>query len=199
MRITPTFVHLVTFLSLSGICQAASVIHEKRSSLPIGWALAGRHNSAKTLPLRFGLKQSNMERLEEMLMDVSHPDSPNFGNHWSANQIADVFAPSSETVDVVHSWLADWGFAPSRISLSPTKAWIQVNATVKEAERLLQTEYQVYSHTSGADHIGACWGPTYIVPLLMPFFRLQRIPPSGACCATRGPRYSNDTLRRCAN
>ncbi|KDR74659.1 hypothetical protein GALMADRAFT_123401 [Galerina marginata CBS 339.88] len=131
------------------------VLHERRSHVPSGWSLVRRFDPSEVLPLRFGLKQSNMDKLEDFLHDVSHPDSPNYGQHWTPARIAETFAPSTETVDTVHSWLVGAGLDASRLRVSPSKAWIQVNATVEEAEHLLKTEYNVYKHEGGAQHI-AC-------------------------------------------
>jgi len=106
------------------------------------------------LPLRFGLKQSNLDRIGEMLNDVSHPESPSYGNHWTPAQVTKAFAPSTETINTVRIWLHEARFDASRLKVSPTKGWIQVNATVAEAERLLQTEYNVYTHLGGEKHVG---------------------------------------------
>ncbi|KAF8148410.1 peptidase S8/S53 domain-containing protein [Crassisporium funariophilum] len=149
-------------LALLSLCAAgkpnpssAYVLHEQRSHTPSGWSLVGRHEASQVLPLRFGLRQSNMDKLEELLNDVSHPDSPNYGNHWTPSQVAKMFSPSLETIDTIRTWLLGSGFNATRLKFSPTKAWVQVNATVEEAERLLRTEYHVYSHKGGEKHI-AC-------------------------------------------
>ena len=154
MRLSPAFANLLALLSLIMAVQAVHVLHEKRSSTPPGWSLLRKYGASEILPLRFGLKQSNMDRLDEMLFDISHPESPNFGNHWSPEQVIDTFAPSTETVDTVRNWLYEEGIDPARVLISPTKVWIQVNATVEEAERLLQTQYNVYSHVRGKKHVG---------------------------------------------
>ena len=154
MRFTPTFANLLALLSLSMAVQAAYILHEKRSRTPPGWSLVRKYGDSEILPLRFGLKQSNMDRLDEMLFDISHPESPNFGNHWSPDRVIETFAPSTETIDSVRNWLYDEGFDASRLLIAPTKVWIQVNATVEEAERLLQTQYNVYSHVGGQKHVG---------------------------------------------
>jgi tripeptidyl-peptidase I len=129
-----------------------SVLHEKRIHDPIGWERVKRHLADSVLPLRFGLMQSNLDKLEELLLDVSHPESPSYGNHWSASQVAKTFAPSKETVDAVRTWLSESGISGHR--LASGQGWIEVNATVEEAERLLGTEYYVYSHSSGKEHVG---------------------------------------------
>jgi tripeptidyl-peptidase-1 len=88
-------------------------------------------------------------------MDVSHPDSPSYGKHWSATQVAEHFAPSQDTIDAVRAWLAEEGVHPDRIRLSFAKNWIEFNATATEAEALIQAEYQVYKHRqTGHTHVG---------------------------------------------
>ncbi|KAF9553992.1 hypothetical protein CPC08DRAFT_208677 [Agrocybe pediades] len=131
------------------------VLHEKRSHVPSGWTLVKRHDPSETIPLRFGLKQTNITKLEELLFDVSHPDSPNYGKHWTPEQVARAFAPSKESVEVVRTWLAERGINKERVKISRSRGWLQVNATVEEAETMLKTQYHVYEHASGARHI-AC-------------------------------------------
>jgi tripeptidyl-peptidase-1 len=135
-----------------------SVQHAKRSVVPAGWSHARRHASDAILPLRFGLTQPNvdMHTLEELLNEVSHPDSPDYGKHWTPVRVANHFAPSDEAVDVVTSWITGSGFAGERVQVSKSKGWVMVNASVAEAERLLGTEYHVYTHEpSGTEHVGA--------------------------------------------
>ncbi|KAF8554934.1 hypothetical protein OG21DRAFT_1484296 [Imleria badia] len=129
-------------------------VHEKRTHLPAGWSLTRRHDVTSTIPLRFALKQRNIEDIGNYLYDVSHPKSPSYGKHWSTGDIACTFAPSDDTVDAVRSWLTASGVNEERIVLGRTKGWIQVDATVEEAEQLIKTEYNVYTHMSGKEHVG---------------------------------------------
>lgn len=62
------------------------------------------------------------------------------------SQIAEVFAPSRETIDVVKGWLASFKIGEDRISISKSSSWIRFNLTVGEAEELLQTKYKVSIH-----------------------------------------------------
>lgn len=131
------------------------VVHEKRTSIPSGWSLARRHDASSTIPLRFALKQKNIENVGDFLLEVSDPASPNYGKHWTAYDIARKFAPSSGTIDVVRTWLLESGIEDHRITLSTSKGWINVLVSVEEAERLMNTEYNVYKHASGTEHV-AC-------------------------------------------
>lgn len=128
------------------------VVHEKRDAAPPLWTRTRRLEADVVLPMRFGLTQSNTEKLEEMLMDIAHPASPNYGNHYSPEQIAKTFAPSRESIAAVKEWLEGSGFT-GRMRLSPSSGWIDVNATAKEAEALLDAEYHVYRHSTGAEHV----------------------------------------------
>lgn len=132
------------------------VVHEKRAQEPRNWVLTRRLEPDAVLPLRFGLAQRNLDRLEEMLTAVAHPDSPTYGQHYSVKDIVETFAPSAETVGRVVEWLTGSGFERSRLKVSGSKGWIAVNATVEEAEALLDAEYHVYTHPeTGAEQISA--------------------------------------------
>ena len=131
------------------------VVHEKRVRIPEGWKRLGKINGAQILSMRIALTQGNLDRAEEFLMEVSHPGSEKYGQHWSAKEIAETFAPSLETVDMVTNWLASAGIDPGRIRRSQSLGWLVFNATVHEAQGLLKTEYYGYKHSSGRPHV-AC-------------------------------------------
>lgn len=59
------------------------------------------------------------------------------------SQIAEVFAPSTETINKVSQWLAIHGIGPDRLLISKSSGWIRFNSTVRAAEVLLQTKYNV--------------------------------------------------------
>lgn len=155
----------LSFLSFLAICTLVAAapsrrgghgVHEKRAAEPVAWAKSRRLEAHKVIPLRIGLTQQNMHQLEELLMSVSHPDSPTFGQHWSPERVLEHFAPSKDTVSKVKNWLIASGFNPDRIRVSHNKGWIEVNATTAEVEHLLDTEYHVYTHPSGHEQISLC-------------------------------------------
>lgn len=57
------------------------------------------------------------------------------------SQVIQSFAPSEETVTAVRDWLVSHGIGKDRITHSDNKAWLAFDATTKEAENLLHTEY----------------------------------------------------------
>ena len=154
------YLKLSLFSALIGVAAAAPsrrsplVLHEKRAAEPLDWVPMSRLDSNKVLPMRFGLAQQNLHRVEEMLMAVSHPESPTYGKHYTPAEIVDTFAPSNETISAVTNWLIDSGFAPSRLRLSANKGWLALEATTAEVENLLNAEYHVYNHVSGDQQFG---------------------------------------------
>ncbi len=130
------------------------VIHERRTVEPIGWVKSHRAGADDTIPLRIGTRQQNLHMLGDLLMDVSHPDSPAYGQHWNPKKVADFFAPSESTVSTIRTWLSASGISEDKLRLSTNKGWIELNVTVATAERLLDTEYHIYKHPSGAKQIG---------------------------------------------
>ena len=132
------------------------VLHEKRAAEPLDWVRSRRLEPTAVLPMRLGLTQNNMDKLEDMLMSVSHPLSPSYGKHFSPQDIVDTFAPSDETVARVTEWLVESGIGKERLRMSASKGWIAFNATVEEVEDLIDAEYHVFTHESGAEQIGGC-------------------------------------------
>ncbi|KAH9950540.1 peptidase S8/S53 domain-containing protein [Amylocystis lapponica] len=155
---TPRVVALTLCLFVVGVLSLSPrVVHESRRSLPHSWAPVRRAEPRMVLPLRVGLKQSNLASIEEYVMDVSHPDSPNYGKHWTPSKVAATFRPSSEAISTVHAWLVESGVDAKRVRLSAGGGWLNANVTIEEAERLLGTEYYVYRFGSeGGDEHVAC-------------------------------------------
>jgi tripeptidyl-peptidase-1 len=147
-------------IALAGIALAAPsprlghVLHEKRAAEPVDWHKDRRLHPDKILPMRFGLSQQNLHRLGEILMSVSHPESPAYGQHLSPAEVVETFAPSNETIKNVMDWLVGSGFTRDRLRLTANRGWVEVNATTAEVEDLLNTEYHVYRHPSGVEQFG---------------------------------------------
>ncbi len=141
-------------LSALAAPQSDPVVHEQRTVVPQGWRKVERLNGSVILPLSIALTQSNLDRAEEFLLEVSHPDSKKYGQHWSAKDIVEMFAPSQESVDVVITWLESHGIHIDRILRSQSLGWLEFNCTVNEAQKLLKTQYFLFKHESGRPHVG---------------------------------------------
>nr|POF26206.1 tripeptidyl-peptidase sed1 [Quercus suber] len=122
------------------------VLHEKRAQHETGWAKVEALDRRALLPMRIGLTQRNLDKGYQWLEDVSHPESEKYGKHWSPKEVAEAFAPSTETVEAVKAWLHSAGIDSSRTKQSQGLNWLEFEATVDEAEELLKTEYYVFEH-----------------------------------------------------
>lgn len=147
----------ITALGLSVSTLAAphaahQTLHEKRSFAASN--RGARVDPDSVIPVRIALKQNNLDLGEQLLMDVSHPDSKNYGKHLSAQEVHDFFSPSDETVDAVRTWLVEAGVDASRIMGYQNKGWLSVDMPVWEAEELLSAEYYEH-HTKDGVRIGA--------------------------------------------
>ncbi|KAL9096032.1 MAG: hypothetical protein Q9165_001554 [Trypethelium subeluteriae] len=106
--------------------------------------------------MRIALAQRNLDRGYEFLKEVSHPDSPRYGQHWSHEDLVSTFSAGAESISAVRLWLTSSGIADERIMVSAGMNWLHLDATVTEAERLLQTQYRFYKHTETSQMQIAC-------------------------------------------
>lgn len=132
------------------------VLHEKRSGhVHSSWMRGERVETDAIVPVRIGLKQNNLEHGAERLLAVSHPHSPEFGKHLSAEEVHDLFAPSGDAVEAVREWLVSAGVDTERIVHSDNKGWLAVDVPATQAEELFKTELYEYEHTrSGSLRLG---------------------------------------------
>ncbi|KAL2065941.1 hypothetical protein VTL71DRAFT_3611 [Oculimacula yallundae] len=146
---------LAVSTSASPITATSHVVHERRDNPPAKWVRHSRLNATTVIPVRIGLAQQNLHLAEDFMNQVSHPESKHYGKHWSPQKVVDMFAPSVESIDGVQKWLEASGIDLRRVRMSQSRNWITFNATTMEAERLLKTEYHLYKHPAGHDHV-AC-------------------------------------------
>jgi len=92
------------------------------------------------------------------MFNRSRHDSPKYGQHYTPEEIIDIFAPAEAAVQSVRAWLESSGIAPHRISQSVNKQWIQFDAKVHEVEGLLKTKYHSWEHKSTGPVSQACIG-----------------------------------------
>jgi tripeptidyl-peptidase-1 len=126
---------------------ADHVLHEKRdASSDHHWVKRDRLSPTDPLPMRIGLAQRNLHLGHDLLMDVADPTSPNYGKHWTREQVLDTFGPSHESISAVKDWLGRAGITEDRIEHSVSRGWVTFEATAGEAEQLLHTEYYRFDH-----------------------------------------------------
>jgi tripeptidyl-peptidase I len=90
----------------------------------------------------FVVKEKNMEELKRILFDVSDPDSPNYGNHLTPQQIEDLVSNPEAHKEVVAYLTA----AGATVMHGESKGeCITARAEIGVWESMLNTEFHVYS------------------------------------------------------
>ncbi|KAK8109283.1 hypothetical protein PG984_015084 [Apiospora sp. TS-2023a] len=141
---------------------ATHKLHERHvPRLGRQWTKRAKVYSRAVLPMRIGLKQRNLDAGHDRLMDISNPQSANYGKHMSSEEVIDFFAPEKSSADAVIDWVVASGISRDRVAQSVNKQWIQFDATAAEAEKLLYAEFHVWQHSDGTHDIST---ESYHVP-----------------------------------
>jgi tripeptidyl-peptidase I len=137
--------HLIALCAagLASYCFAADLVTlEEVSALPPGWRYDHAASSDEPLSLYVALAQPRLADLEARLLDISDPNSPNYGNHLSAEDIAAYRQPSQASFDAVLDWLQSEGISGAH----QFQAWVGFNTTVSGAEALLGAKLAYYAY-----------------------------------------------------
>ena len=149
---------LFLFLILSVI--SLSVVIAVPSSR---WRHVDRASPNDRLQFTIGLKQTNVDQLEHLLLEVSDPTSPSYGHHLTHQQLLDLISPTKSTINGVIDWLInDGGIPTTSIHHDQQSDWISVEMSVEQAEQLLSTEYHLYQHVTTGLIVTRCL--TYTLP-----------------------------------
>ena len=89
----------------------------------------------------FVIQQRNMKELTSILHDISDPNSSNYGQHWSRDDVVD-FTSNPEGRDAVVSYLNSNG--ASIVSETLAGEYVTALAPVKVWEKIFKTEFYSY-------------------------------------------------------
>ena len=87
MRTYGLFLAVLCGFAMSKPVEPTLRIHESRTAAPIGFSRVGPAEATGVLNLRLGLVSSNVDKLIEVLYDVSTPSSANYGQHLSKSEV----------------------------------------------------------------------------------------------------------------
>lgn len=141
-------------LSLASTALAAAVSGKSTFKLkdeiavPHGWTKHHeRFEKTKLMNLRIGLVQQNIEQAQSMLHEISNPRHGKYGKYLSKDEIRELLAPSSESVDKVMDWLTNH-HKIAKHNIAQIGDFINCKVSVATAEKMLDTEYNMY-HSKG--------------------------------------------------
>lgn len=152
---------LVSVFSLSTV--ASHIRHEQRDPRHgAQWIKRGKAPAETEILVEIAIRQRNLDYGHSVLMDISDPASPKFGQHMTPKEVAELFSPAPESITSVRDWLVEAGIDIARHKISASKTWYKFNATVQEVEELIQAEYHIFGHKNTDQEQVAC--DEYSVP-----------------------------------
>lgn len=92
----------------------------------------------------FVIQQRNIDELTRVLHDVSNPSSPNYGLHWTIDEVTDLTS-NPEASDAVVSYLYSAGV--SIVSETLRGEFITAAAPIKIWEKMFNTEFYTFHQT----------------------------------------------------
>ncbi|UNI19609.1 Tripeptidyl-peptidase I [Purpureocillium takamizusanense] len=107
-----------------------------------GWEFKASAPADLTLNMQISLKEQNMDKLQQRLLEMSNPEHADYGKHMSKADIEALTAPSAAHVGAVRKWLESHGVRAGDV-VSGTLA---VTMSATQAEELLGAKYGVYYH-----------------------------------------------------
>jgi tripeptidyl-peptidase I len=121
------------------------VLHENVDTVPVGFTLQEPVASQTMLDLRIALRQNDIAGLEKVFLDISNPDSAQYGRHLSQQQVDSYVEPSAETASKVNSWLSSYDLTATNVTRSGD--WIQVSVPAGKANNMLHANFTLFNHT----------------------------------------------------
>ncbi|KAI0080806.1 tripeptidyl peptidase A [Panus rudis PR-1116 ss-1] len=145
MRVIPLSISFI-FAALALAAPSFDSPHKVKETVvpPRGWVKRSVAPRDLTIELRVALPQPNFYELERHLYEISDPDHERYGAHLSKEEIEQLVAPDSMSVESVTEWLASHGV--TNLNRSPAGDWIKVHIPVSLAEEMLDTEYHIWVH-----------------------------------------------------
>ncbi|PGG95836.1 hypothetical protein AJ79_09845 [Helicocarpus griseus UAMH5409] len=137
----------VLLFSLAAALQATPIngfqVIERLVSIPDGWTQGSAPDKSTPLRFRLAVHQEKADLFHQNVLAVSTPGHPRYGKHMKRGEVKDFLRPRSEVSDQLMAWLIAEGISSDKIKNDG--AWIRFDATVEQAERLLNTRFYYYT------------------------------------------------------
>lgn len=134
-------------LCLALLTAAAAVsarVLDSVPDVPRGWSKSTAALPTDKLALKIGLKQQHAAALEQVVLAVSSPGSPDYGKHLTREELRSYVAPTGQSVDDVTAWLAKYDVVPT-----VDNDWMTIATDVKTANAMLDAEFGWYEYEKG--------------------------------------------------
>ncbi|KAJ6584337.1 family S53 protease-like protein [Mycena capillaripes] len=144
------FSKLLSFLLFATAAAGRMVVHESRHAAPAGFVKEGVAPADQEITLRFALTSKDLAGLQNKLVSISTPGSPEFRRWLTKDQVESCvksFAqPSAETVGAFNAFASANGLKPTVIS--PNGDWVSLSLSISQANTLFAANFQTFTHPS---------------------------------------------------
>ncbi|KYQ89129.1 peptidase C53 family protein [Tieghemostelium lacteum] len=90
------------------------------------------------------LKHQNLDLLSEKVRDVSSPKSPNYAKYLTKDEVMDIIAPESESIETIKNWVQ----SNHPVSIVDYKDALIVRMSKKNVEKMFNVKMEKYEHPS---------------------------------------------------
>jgi tripeptidyl-peptidase I len=94
------------------------------------------------LKLRLAVRQPRQAEFEQIVIDISTPDHPIYGQHMKRDQMKAFLRPSDAVSQSILGWVRSEGISESDIE--DDGDWINLKVTLAQAESMLDTRFYFY-------------------------------------------------------
>ncbi|KAJ3970810.1 peptidase S8/S53 domain-containing protein [Lentinula raphanica] len=144
---------LTSFVSAAPSARTSSFEVKEKVFPPRDWKIHSDASPDHKIELKIGLPQPNFDILEKHLYEVSDPSHYRYGQHLSKEEVEAIVAPHPESLELVTEWLASHGIGEQDITRSSAQDWMTITVPVRVAEKMLDTTYHVWKHTTSGESI----------------------------------------------
>lgn len=132
--------------TLAALSLVHAAVHENLATAPLGWSYASTPSEKQSITFSIGLQQQNLDQLQSLLIKVSTPGSPSYGQYLDKDDVNSLLSPSNESASAVLSWLNQAGVN----NTSSDGEWIDVQTDIGTANTLLKANFLTYENDDGA-------------------------------------------------
>lgn len=144
-----------------------------------GWQQRDRVQPIDTVTLQIAVKQSpkGIARLERRLLELSDPQSSEYGQWLTLNEVENMVAPLPSTLLAVRSWLEGHGVTPEE---SLNGDFVSATVPAQLLENMTRVPYYHFQHVDGHSAIRSVRDPVWsgiahLVDFISPSTRLPTL------------------------
>jgi len=125
------------------------------------WKEIGYPSADREIRLFIALREENIEKLEDMALEISNPKNEHYGQHISLKELNELISPQKEEVLDLLRWLKHQGIQSEWL---PATGWIKITSNVKNMEKLLQCSFSMWENVMTTGETILRCSDSYVLP-----------------------------------